>query len=380
MAKMRNKTKTKIFKGGVKMYEILKELEILTNEIKAKTSKVDEFEKQLDSIAKQLNSITEEIAKIKTLAITTPEGTKEKAKKEFGSYIKKAVTTGSTGVEYVLPVEIYSEVQDMINKYGVIAKLSKEIPMASKTLKVPAAGAVDIYYPDEGVDITESNNIFSNGLILTEKKQTALVNISREMLKWSEVQLANYVSELIARDMAKEEDRQALLGTGAPFNGIGYNASVPAVIGPSAGYNWIDSEQIINAIGLVDSDYQTSDVVLIMNSVVFFSIFRKQKKITNTVDGYIIDAMVGLNPPTIAGYRVFYSKVIPNSTTGSNLPYVIVGNFADGHLRGIGQEITVELSKDYNFAKDLITIKATRLHSVGNIISKAFARMVSANS
>jgi HK97 family phage major capsid protein len=352
------------------MDEVLKEFEVLVDEIKTKTNKVDEFEKQL-------NSVTEEIAKIKTLAITTPEGTKEKAKKEFGSYIKKAVTTGSTGVEYTLPIEIYAEVQDMINNYGVVAKLSKNIPMASKTLKVPVAGAVDVYYPDEGVEITESNNIFGNGLTLTAKKQAALVNISREMLQWSEVQLANYVSELIARDMAKEEDKQALLGTGAPFNGIGYNASVPAVVGPSAGYNWIDSEQIINAIGLVDSDYQTSDVVLIMNSVVFFNILQKQKKITSTTNGYIIDAMVGLNPPTIAGYRVFFSKVMPNSTTGSNLPYIVIGNFTNGHLRGIGQEITVEISKDYNFAKDLITIKATRLHSVGNIIPKAFARMVS---
>jgi len=355
------------------MEAVLTELENLVNEIKTKTNKFDEFEKRL-------NNITEEIAKIKTLSIITPEGSKEKAKKELGSYIKKAVTTGSTGVEYVLPVEIYSEVQDMINNYGIVSKLSENLPMASKTLRVPVSGAVDVYYPDEGVEITESNNIFSNGLILTAKKQTALVNISREMLQWSEVQLANYVSKLIARDMAKEEDRQVLLGTGAPFNGIGYNANVPAVVGSATGYGWIDSEQIINAIGLVDSDYQTSDVVLVMNSVVFFSIFQKQKKITSMTGGYIIDAMVGLNPPTIAGYRVFFSKVMPNSTTGSNLPYVVIGNFANGHLRGIGQEITVEISKDYNFAKDLITIKATRLHSVGNIISKAFTRMVSANS
>jgi len=353
------------------MEEVLKELENLTEEIKAKTEKIDEIEKQL-------GSVTEEITKIKTLAITTPEATREKAKKEFGNYIKKAVTTGSTGAEYTLPIEIYTEVQDMINNYGVVGKLSKNIPMSSKTMKVPVAGSVNVYYPDEGIEIPESNNIFANGLTLTAKKQAALVNISREMLQWSEIQLANYVSELIARDMAKEEDRQALLGTG-PFNGIGYNSSVPALIGAAGqtGYGWIDSEQIIKAIGLVNSDYQTSDVVLIMNSVVFFNLLQKQKKITSTTNGYVIDATVGLNPPTVLGYRVFFSEVMPNYTNGASLPYVIVGNFK-GHLRGVGQEITVEISKDFNFAKDLITIKATRLHSVGNIITKAFARIVSA--
>jgi len=356
------------------MEEVLKELENLTEEIKIKTEKIDELEKQL-------SSVTEEITKIKTLTITTPEAAKEKAKKEFGEYIKKAVTTGSTGAEYVLPVEIYTEVQDMINNYGVVSKLSKNIPMSSKTMKVPVAGNVDIYYPDEGIEIPESNNIFANGLTLTGKRQAALVNISREMLQWSEIQLANYVSELIARDMAKGEDRQALLGTGAPFNGIGYNSNVPALIGATGqtGYSWIDAEQIIKGVGLVNSDYQTSDVVLIMNSVVFFNLLQKQKKITSTTNGYIIDATVGLNPPTVLGYRVFFSEVMPNFTNGASLPYVVIGNFK-GHTRGVGQEITVEISKDFNFAKDLIAIKATRLHSVGNIITKAFARIVSAAS
>jgi len=357
------------------MEELVKELEELSNNVVRFAEKT----KEIDEIKASIEGLKEEIVKIKTIGIITEERTRDSAKKEFGSYIKKAVTTGTSGASYVLPEEILAEVQDMINSYGVIGKISRNIPMASKTLKIPVAGSVSVYYPDEAVDIPESDSIFGAGLTLTARKQAAFVQISREMMEWGEIQLANYVSELLARDMAAEEDKQALLGTGVPFTGIGYNQNVPAVIGNSTGYAWIDSEQIINGLSLIDGDYNTQDVVLVMSSAVFFNILSRQKKVPGSSGGYQVEIPVTINPPTVAGYRVFLSKVMPASTNGAGLPYIVAGNFGAGHFRGVGQEITVEISRDYDFRKDVISIKATRLHSVGNVIPKAFVRWLSAS-
>ena len=143
---------------------------------------------------------------------------------------QKANLNESAGTEgaFLVPEEFKAEILRLAPVYGVVRRECRIIPMLYDVVNIPAAGTTDItaHWTNEGSQIYTTNPNFRQ-VTLTINKLASIPKVTPELLADANVNVIQYLAELIAEQFAKAEDTQGFIGVGSPFVGVMNATGVP---------------------------------------------------------------------------------------------------------------------------------------------------------
>lgn len=295
-------------------------------------------------------------------------------------------TTGSAG-GFIVPEEFASEVNRVVEDYGLVAKMARKFPMNSDTLNVPRLGStVTVSYPGEATAGTESQPVFENVQLLA-KTAIGLTPMSNELLADAHVSVVDLLVELFAEAIAGNLDTQGLTGSGTPFTGILSDSGV-TVVTPAVGnstFTLCSTPDNMRDLLANVKPWSLQGAGFIMHRAVW-AIVQKAKASTggdyfasasNPVTIGAVQGMPTAQAGTLWGYPVYLSDKMP-STTGVSTKYVIFGNLKHVYL-GMREEMGISISQDAVvggvslFERNMSAVRVISRHALAVGLPTAFA-------
>jgi HK97 family phage major capsid protein len=303
----------------------------------------------------------------------------------------KAMNEGTDSAGgFVVPEEFASEVNRVVEDFGLVAKLARKFPMKSDTLNVPRLSAsVSVTYPGEATAGTGSQPTFER-VVLSAKTIVGITPMSNELLEDADISVVDLLTELFAEAIAGEMDSQGLAGTGSPFTGILTDTGVTVVTGASGDDTFTECATPTYARSLISQvkPWALQGACFIMHRTVwalmqtvrtisassgdFFSASYNPVVVgSNTQQGYPT-AMAG----TLWGYPVYLSDKMP-TTTGTSTKFIIFGSLKHLYV-GMRREMTVSISSEGTvssvslFETNQSAVRVTSRHAIAVGLPKAF--------
>jgi len=284
-----------------------------------------------------------------------------------------------TGAEggYLVPQYWYDQVITNVEKYGWLRKLGRKFPMAGQKLNIPtASGALTASWVGELTAATQQDatNFFGQ-LVLTAAVAQACQIISLEELADTNVALIQYLSERTGIDIARLEDIQLFMGTGAgvgsgqPFTGIDHATGVNTnYFGGSAGsgktaFSNISWTDIITMVEAVNPQAQGGNAGLFVSQPVFSALLKEKDSNGRPIQNF-------MTPPNFAetqgigapktymanGTPVYVIGTDPTgqtaplpTTSAANTLAAVYGDISRFAAYGIRQDMTVRtFDESYN--------------------------------
>ena len=267
--------------------------------------------------------------------------------------------TGSAG-GFSVPEEFAAEINRIAEDFGLVRKFARRITMTSDTLNLPRLGSsVQVTFPGEGVAGTASQFVQQNVQLLA-KTAVGLTVASNELLEDANVDIAQFLLELFAEELAGTEDEQGLVGTGSPFTGILGDAGVNVVDMASGNTNFSD-------VTLDDLRDMVSELKpLALNGAAYTmhrSVWGIVQKLKDADSAYHISAanpvllpgdtgaaIGGVVVGAVWGYPVWLSEKMP-SVTGVSTKFISFGNYNKLWF-GDRKQMTMKISEDATVGSD----------------------------
>lgn len=298
--------------------------------------------------------------------------------------------TDSTG-GYLVPEEFASEVNRIVEDFGLVAKLARKFPMKSDTLNVPRLSAsISGSYPGEATAGSASTPTFER-VVLLAKTWVGLTPMSNELLEDADISVVDLLTELFAEALAGELDNQGLAGTGSPFTGILTDSGV-TVVQPANGTGnstFTGAATPDNARDLISNvkPWALQGACFIMHRTVW-ALMQKTKASSSgeyfisTVNPVVVGASQTQGFPsamagTLWGYPVYLSDKMPTSTAVST-KFIIFGSLRHLYV-GMRKEMNMSLSTEGTvggvslFETNQSAVRVTARHAVAVGLPKAFA-------
>lgn len=285
----------------------------------------------------------------------------------------------TTAGGFLVPEEFKAEVLRLAATYGIIRQNCRIIPMAYDVVNIPASGTTDqsAIWVNEASQIKQTNPNFRQ-VTLTINKLAALPKVTNELLADANINVVQYLTELIAEAFAKEEDNQGFNGSGSPFVGVLQATGVPT--SPQAGGTAAQSlsyQDLINATGNIYTNVTG-------NAKFYF-----HRSMSAHIRGLITTAGAPLFSSTareIAGYPLVLAEVLPfkANAVGAGTAYAVFGDLRRGLAMGERGSITMKISteatvdSDNLFEKDMVALRMIERIAQGVLLPSAFTRIVSA--
>ena len=315
---------------------------------------------------------------------------------ENGYYTKGQNEAADGDGGYLVPQVLAREIIFLRDKFGIMRQNARVMGMSSDNLNVPKNSAsTTAYWPAENTNITASQVTFTNVQVLA-KKLAILTQVSSELNEDSIVDVGSALAEDMAYVMAYNEDLATFLGDGtSTYGGItGVVEAITQVAGAGKIYTTADVTGDWNATTLADlrkltaaiPEYaDTADAKFYMNRAFF------QQVVCNDLDAlsgngfFDLTAAPGPNP-TLFGYPVVYTQVMPkDSTPAVGSPLVVFGNLKTGSIMGSRRDLRIQVSDQVGFISDSLYFKATErfgfnFHDPGDATNAGSAVVLVANN
>jgi len=299
------------------------------------------------------------------------EAAKLSKKERFASFIKaifrkdmaklaelnvKGMTEGTDSQGgYLVPEELVNEIDRIVGNYGLIRTLSRKIPMKRDAITLPTLDAVPtVSWAGELVEGTDGSPTLK-GVKLTAKTAIGLSAVSNELLADADASISDLLLDLFGEALAKEEDKQGLIGTGAPFTGIMQHADV----------NLVTAISDHDAFSEITLDDLRDTVTAIKEGALMGSCWVMHREIwamlQKILEGSQHVLMISNNPNLISmkpeggliqpmgylwGYPVYTSDHMPAAAdTGVSTKMCLFGNFKYFYF-GNRQETSMAISQD----------------------------------
>lgn len=322
--------------------EEIKELEVIKQEIIDKT--VAKLEGNLDTKFATIDEVK------KMLEATKAPITKEDEPGGFTKWVKKTLTSST---EPIVPPQYVNKVFDIMRDYSVILKNATIVNVGSNTAYVPYVETrPTVVWIAEGAQITGNTEPSLANKTATIKKAAALINVSNELLDDAAVGPSTdaLIMDLVARAFAKEIDKQVLVGSTSPWDGIASLSGVTSVV--SAGYapTWAELHNVIFGLS---SDYMINPVFFANKG--FYAIAFAL--VASTAGSPMLD----ISSKTLLGYPYFMNEDMVAPTSGSYAADKVMAIFCDPKqiIIGMRQELVMESTRAFKFDYDLTSLKIT---------------------
>lgn len=313
---------------------------------------------------------------------------------EAGSkLVVKDLTTGGTNSgDEIVPEYFNSEVLRVQEKFGVARRNARVVPMPGKEVSWPTLGSVIVQRVDEK-DVIPAVSPTTDGVKLTAKKLAAIIPMTRELLRDTNVAIVDALAALAGEAIAKAEDQWAFLGL-AGGEGIFQHTDVPEhVLSPGkTSYEDADFADLLAMLNLIDED--ALDGMKWYMSFAQFNAFRAI--VSSNDDRHIFQAPGAGMPPTLWNLPTEFTKVMPRPTDANeegqqagnpflalaNLSWLLFGQ-RDAYELEMSREATVTSTDGETtlnlWERDMVAIRVMeRIDIQLSEANRAFARMVTA--
>ena len=233
---------------------------------------------------------------------------------------RKSLDTGTdeSGAE-LAPEAFRGEIMRLQPNYGLMRRKAQVIELTETTTHYPTIGSADVSRVDEKGAISVVSP--STGRVtFTLKKLAAIIPVSNELLRRSNIALVDWLSRIATEGFGKAEDTWGFLGL-ATGEGIFQNANVPVLNLASGETTYLDAD--FDDLSLLQ-DQLDDDAVegaeYFMNRTVWNG-FRRQKFVDSEGNNmrYVFQDPGNGQPPTIWNLPVNFSRVLPRTTETAGL-------------------------------------------------------------
>ena len=284
----------------------------------------------------------------------------------------KAHTEGVNSAGGFLVPEVFeTELINLREQFGVARQNCRIRPMTTDTHRIPRRSAtLSPYFVGEATAITESTQTFEQ-VTLIAKKLAVLTTISSELNEDSFINIADDVAGEIAYAFAKREDECLFLGDGTSTYGgiVGLknsmgSAGVKASTEYTTGYSAFTTDQaigdLLDLMALLPQYGDTNNCKWYMHKSVFHAYAESASR---RVGGNDFQQMLnGKYVPTLFGYPVVYSQILPDSSTTTNGETLLYfGDLTLATSFGDRRSTTIQVSDSAFdvFEQDEIAIRGT---------------------
>lgn len=238
--------------------------------------------------------------------------------------------TDDSGAE-LAPEAFRGEIMRLQPNYGLIRRKAQVIELSEGTTHYPTIGSADVSRVDEkGVIPVVSPS--TGRVTFTLKKLAAIIPVSNELLRRSNIALVDWLSRIAAEGFGKAEDQWGFLGL-STGEGIFQNANVPVLTLDSGETTYLDAD--FDDLSLLQ-DQLDDDAVegaeYFMNRTVWNGMRRS--KFTDAEGNnmrYVFQDPGNGQPATIWNLPVNFSRVLPRTTETAGLQadkdFMVLGNF-----------------------------------------------------
>lgn len=293
--------------------------------------------------------------------------------------------SGGTDSEggYLIPDEFHAEVLRIAEEHGIARRDCRVVPMRRSNAQFPTStSGVVVSWPGEGAAASESDPGF--GLAqLSVKTMAALTALENELLEDADVDVVAFIETLFGEAVAKEEDTQVLVGSGAPFGGVlnHADANVVTMASTKTAFSDVTADNLLDMIDGVATGAK-KDAKFYMHG----NIITHLRKLKDDNGQYIWDKPTGDKPGRIWGYAYEETDVMPgNAASAVSTKFVVFGSLKNV-LFGDRKQMTMDLSKDATvggvslFERNMQAVRITERIAVAIGIGSAFSVLRTAAS
>ncbi|MFZ9703346.1 MAG: phage major capsid protein [Candidatus Limnocylindrus sp.] len=333
--------------------------------------KYDRISGELDSraaIIEQLKADEERAARLDAVAAeirtdeepgddTEAEQIRALARGEIRSvnFEKRDVTTTSTGAP--VPTDFYDRVILKARLVGPMLDVSTVLNTAGgETIEVPSLSTYSTsstVTPQAGI-MSESDPVFNSFVELKAYKYGFLIQVSREMIEDSGVDLLGFLADQVGNAVGYNVNSALTIGTGT----VQPNGIVTAAGSGVTGGTGVSGA--FTADNLIDLFYSLDGAARLLPGVGWMangSSIGAMRKLKDTAGNYIFSpALDGNSRDLLLGRPVYENPHMANAGTANKS--VICGHLPSYFVRMVGG-IRLDRSDEYAFNQDLVTFRAT---------------------
>ena len=270
------------------------------------------------------------------------------------NFEKRDLTKGSTGAP--VPTSFYDQVIMLARTVGPMLETSTILNTAGgENLQMPSVSAYSsASITAEGSAISESDPTMNSFVTLGAFKYGFLVQVSRELVEDSGVDLLGFVAENVGQGIGYAVNTGLTTGTGTT-QPLGIASAAAAGITGSTGVSGaFSADNLIDLVYSVDTIARRRPGAGFMMNAGSIGAVRKLK---DTAGNYIFQPALSADArDLVLGYPVFENPAVVSAGTGAKS--VLFGDLKSYFVRQVGG-IRLDRSDDYAFNTDLITFRAT---------------------
>jgi HK97 family phage major capsid protein len=333
--------------------------------------KYDRISGELDSraaIIEQLKADEERAARLDAVAAeirtdeepgddTEAEQIRSLARGEVRSvnFEKRDVTTTSTGAP--VPTSFYDQVIMRARLVGPMLDIGTVLNTAGgETIEVPSLSTYSTsstVTPQAGI-MSESDPVFNSFVELKAYKYGFLIQVSREMIEDSGVDLLGFLADQVGNAVGYNVNNALTTGTGT----VQPNGIVTAAGSGITGGTGVSGA--FTADNLIDLYYSLDGAARLLPGVGWMAngaSIGAMRKLKDTAGNYVFSpALDGNNRDLLLGRPVFENPHMSNA--GTAVKSVLCGHLPSYFVRMVGG-IRLDRSDEYAFNQDLVTFRAT---------------------
>ena len=271
------------------------------------------------------------------------------------TFEKRDVLTSSTGAP--VPTSFYDQVIMRARLVGPMLDVSTVLNTASgETLQVPRINAYSsssTVTPQAGI-LSEQDPTFQNFVELKAFKYGFLIQVSREMIEDSGVDLLGFLADQVGNGLGFNVQNALTNGTGTVQpNGI-VNAAGSGVTGGTGVTGAFTADNLIDLYYSLDGGARLLPGLGWMMNGASIGAVRKLK---DTAGNYVFSpALDGNSRDLLLGKPVYENPHMANA--GTAVRSVLVGHLPSYFVRSVGG-IRLDRSEEFAFSEDLVTFRAT---------------------
>lgn len=330
-----------------------------TEAFKTEASSTKKFASSYKGAFADMDETTQKGLEMKSKMSSFIKAIYHKDASSLGMFKSLTESTGANG-GFLVPEEFATEVNRVIEDFGLVAKMARKFPMISDTLNVPRlSSSVSVSYPGEINAAPQSKPVFESVTLLA-KTLVGITPMSNELLADANVSVVDLLIELFGEAIGGKLDEQGLTGTGTPFVGILADTSVTVFQPANGNSTFVLAATTDNARQMIAQvkPWSLQGAAFIMHRAIwaliqitkastggeyFVSAANPVLTPNNQAQGYP-SAMAG----TLWGYPVYLSDKMP-STTAVSTKFIIFGNLKHLYM-GMREEMGVSISQDASLA------------------------------
>ena len=270
------------------------------------------------------------------------------------NFEKRDLTKGSTGAP--VPTSFYDQVIMLARTVGPMLETSTILNTAGgENLQMPSVSAYSTAtITAEGSAISESDPTMNSFVTLGAYKYGFLVQVSRELVEDSGVDLLGFVAENVGQGIGYAVNTGLTTGTGTtqPFGIV--NQAAAGITGSTGVSGAFTGDNLIDLVYSVDTIARRRPGAGFMMNAGSIGAVRKLK---DTAGNYIFQPALSADQrDLVLGYPVFENPAMASTATSAKS--VIFGDLKSYFVRQVGG-IRLDRSDDFAFNTDLITFRAT---------------------